>query len=302
MVDSKKSETKEQDYKKAKDYLDLHIKIEPAATINLEHMKAESNWDFFYNSQKMLSSKEHDMLMDKIKTNRLPDMFFGYNRFYIANAKQNFLLEIDPIQMVDLCHFSERNKRFVDIKDPKSLIKLDSIYYIPNDIKVQFWDKWKNIKVERNDIQKRDPTSDWTFTTAYTGSINKLKSHKIFEENFEKFKAQYGLDFEKISVGDLQIKDNSSEDPLGAKSKENAGEDFAVRVEPTDEELPLEKLGRDNPIMHYTEVNLFDDELNDNGLAQGNFRYFLLVFFFLFILTEFVIWQFTLNLFLEFEF
>jgi len=271
MVDSKKVENQGQDYKKAKDYLDLHIKIEPAATINLEHMKVENEWDFFYNTQNMLSSKELDMLMDKVKTNRLPDMFFGYNRFYIANAKHNFLIEIDPIQMVDLSHFSERNLRFVNINDPKALIKKDSIYYIPNEIKVQFWDKWKNIKTDRDDIQKRDPTSDWTFTTAYMGGITNLKSHKIFEENIQKFKAQYNMDLDGISVDDLQIKDNC-EDSLRESSKDFAAANY-VSIELTNEDLPLDQLGRENPILHYTEINFFDDELNDNGLAQGNFRY-----------------------------
>lgn len=273
MVDSKITEKTDQDYKKAKDYLDLHIKIEPAATINLEHMKAESDWDFFYNSQKMLSSKELDMLMDKIKTNRLPDMFFGYNRFYIANAKHNFLLEIDPIQMVDICHFNERNSRFVNVKDPNAKINKDSIYYIPNDIKVQFWDKWKNIKVDRNDIQKRDPTSDWTFTTAYMGGISKLKSHKIFEENSDKFKAQYSNIMDSLTFDNIEIKDSSE----NVNNQNQSEEDF-VRIELTNEELPLDKLGKDNPILHYTEVNLFDDELNDNGLAQGNFRYYYNLF------------------------
>lgn len=286
MVDSKKAENADQDYKKAKDYLDLHIKIEPAATINLEHMKVEKEWDFFYNTQKMLSSKELDMLMDKIKTNRLPDMFFGYNRFYIANAKHNFVLEIDPIQMVDICHFNERNSRFVNIKDPNAKISKDSIYYIPKEIKVQFWDKWKNIKVDRNDIQKRDPTSDWTFTTTYMGGIAELKSHKIFEENLEKFKAQYNSILDPLSMGDLNIKENS-EEPGTAEGDKKSNGDFFIRIEPTNEELPLDKLGRDNPILHYTEVNLFDDELNDNGLAQGNFRYFSLLYFILQTLQNF---------------
>ncbi len=249
MVDKKLQNNIEQDYKKAKDYLDLHIKLEPGELINLEHIKIESDWDFFYNNKKMLSSKELDSLIDKIKTNRLPDMFFGYNRFYIANAKHNFVLQIDPIEMVDLCLFNERNGRFINIKENNE-IKINSIYFIPNEIKVQFWDKWKNIKVDRTDIQKKDPTSDWTYTTAYMGDIRNLNTHKIFEGNSEIFKSKYDhIDFEY----------NNKENQL-------------ITVVPTDEELPLDKLGRDNPILNYIELNLFDDELNDNGLAQGNFR------------------------------
>ena len=98
------------------------------------------------------------------------------------------------------------------------------------------------------------------------GAIAKLKSHKIFEENIEKFKAQYNMDLDGISVDNLQINYND-----GDSGVDKDFEEF-VRIETTQEELPLDRLGRDNPILHYTEINLFDDELNDNGLAQGNFR------------------------------
>jgi len=273
MLDKKQNENNDQDYKKAKNYLDLYIKIEPAAIINLEHIKVENEWDFFYNSQKMLSSKELDMLMDKIKTNRLPDMFYGYNRFYICNAKHNFLLEIDPIKMVDLCLYNERKHRFINIKENK-IINKDTIYFIPDEIKVQFWDKWKNIKVDRTDIQTKDTTYDWTFSTAYMGEIYKLDTHKIYEENLEKFRTQYNLNHSSVfNIDNLDI--ITSDDDFKKKynvSKIQENEEDFVNIELTNEELPIDKLGRDNPILHYNEINLFDDELNDNGLAQGNFR------------------------------
>ena len=67
------------------------------------------------------------------------------------------------------------------------------------------------------------------------------------------------------------------EDDTQAKGKENSDEkqgkeNLGFSVELTNDEIPLGMLGKDNPILHYLEINLFEDELNDNGLAQGNFR------------------------------
>lgn len=39
------------------------------------------------------------------------------------------------------------------------------------------------------------------------------------------------------------------------------------------EELPLAKLGKDNPIRHYGEVLLFEDEFGDKGFAMSNVRF-----------------------------
>jgi type 2A phosphatase activator TIP41 len=226
----------------------LKIKVEPLDEINLEHEKL-GEWDFFYNCQKMLSGKELDMISDKMKVNRLPDMFYGYNRFYVVNKGANFCLEINPLDMIDLTSYAERNNKFMPVeKIQKGLFdptKDDPnfIYYQLPDVKVQYYDKWKDMKIERDDVQKVDPTSDWTFNSPYMGQIGKLSDNKLFISNSKHFE-----DFDLLKkYPDFDIK-------------------------PTDEELPVNRLGQDNPIIKYMEVNLYEDELCDNGLSQGNFR------------------------------
>lgn len=39
------------------------------------------------------------------------------------------------------------------------------------------------------------------------------------------------------------------------------------------EEIPLDKLGQDNPILHYGEVVLYEDELGDKGYSKVNVRF-----------------------------
>ncbi|CAF5089534.1 unnamed protein product, partial [Rotaria sp. Silwood1] len=42
----------------------------------------------------------------------------------------------------------------------------------------------------------------------------------------------------------------------------------AWRVESTDQQLDLEKLKRQEPILFYDELTLYEDELADNGISN----------------------------------
>ena len=227
---------------------DFKIQIEPANEISLEYEKL-GDWDFFWNVERMLSSKEMDIIADKVKINRLPDMLFGNNRFYIVNGKNNLILEINPLKMLDLCNFKLREEKLFHEKKISNEEKLNAendlnfVYYIPIDVKVQYYDKWKNLKVEREDVKKIDPVEDWTFSSCYMGTVSNLDTHPIFNSNSILFK---------------------NFDPF-KKYK-------PIEIKKTEDTLPINRLGQENPIVKYMEINLFDDELCDNGLSMGNFR------------------------------
>ena len=97
--------------------------------------------------------------------------------------------------------------------------------------------KWKSIKIERDDIQKIEPIADWTFSTSYLGSIEKLSDSKL---------SKYFPDL--------------------------CQKQFSAHWKPSDQQLPISRLGPDNPILKYMEVNLYVDELCDNGVSEGKFR------------------------------
>jgi type 2A phosphatase activator TIP41 len=46
-----------------------------------------------------------------------------------------------------------------------------------------------------------------------------------------------------------------------------------VRIEETSEEIPLERLGEDNPIEWASMLHLYEDELGDNGSTSLEFRF-----------------------------
>jgi len=245
--------------------------VEPEREIKFEHVKSnDKEWHFFYSTDKMLSSKELDLIGDNVKS-KLPSMFYGFNRFYITNPKNNFIFEINPIRMMDLCNYKERNSRLFNMeiaeKEKSQKPLLDSIYYFPPDLKVQFYDKWKNIKCDRNDIQKKEPTDDWSYSTPYIGDIGRINKHKIYENNV----AQFNSHFENLN--NLNNLKNKEIDHAQSKDIENdINGNGNISIELTNEDIPLDMLGQDNPIIHFMVINLFDDELDDHGLAQGNFR------------------------------
>jgi hypothetical protein len=222
------------------------IKIEPLDEISLEHRKY-NDWDFFWSSQKMLSGKELDMISDRLKVHHLPEMFYGYNRFYLIYSKADFMIEINPIDMMELTSYAERQSKFFDKEKIKSGLfnpeKDDPkfIYYMPPDVKVQYFDKWKNLKVDRDDIKTMNPVQDWSFTSSYMGNILKLSGNKLIE-------SKHFTDFDLM-------KNYSNPD-----------------IKYTEESLPVHMLGRDNPIVDYMEINLYEDELCDNGQTKANFR------------------------------
>jgi type 2A phosphatase activator TIP41 len=46
-----------------------------------------------------------------------------------------------------------------------------------------------------------------------------------------------------------------------------------LKVEATEEQIPVERLGRENPIIHYSEVLLYEDDLGDQGSVMGSLRF-----------------------------
>jgi type 2A phosphatase activator TIP41 len=205
------------------------IIIEKEKEIELQEFKYK-NWQFFYNNDKMYTTKELDMVLDRVKVTNVPEMFYGHNRFYFINPAFDFIYEINPLQMIDLVSYLQR----------KAALDLNNIYYEPNVIKVRNHEIWKNVKVERDDIIIAEPTMDWTYSSCYMGKIGKLRDSKFF-------------DIDKFNIDLFTF--------------------YEPKVVPTDEAIPLHRLGPDNPLEKYIEINLFEDELGDNGHSHGNFRF-----------------------------
>lgn len=97
---------------------------------------------------------------------------------------------------------------------------------VPKLIEVKTADLWKHKDMSKvKDFKKIEIISDWTFSTTYKGSVRYISNNK------------------------QRIKDETSLD-IG-NSDEKIGH---IKVDSTEEQIPVERLGRENPIIHYAEV------------------------------------------------
>ena len=71
---------------------------------------------------------------------------------------------------------------------------------------------------------------------------------------------------------DIKILSRSS-DPFYSTPFMGTLEGSTVVIEQTDEEIPLKRLGQDNPIVWGNMVQLYEDELGDNGSVSTEIRF-----------------------------
>ena len=122
---------------------------------------SHKDWDFYYHSENMMSSKDLDLLIknkeeNKLHINHLPEIFYGLNRLFLINKSKNFCYEFNPIQMLSLTNENIRKK----------LLKEKEIYYIPSPAKSQY--------SKPNDIKNEE---DWSFSSPYMGHISSIKDN-----------------------------------------------------------------------------------------------------------------------------
>lgn len=139
----------------------------------------------------ILDSTELDQLKEELKLPALPEMVFGRNDFAFAHEPSGFRLSFNVRDAL-----REWDSRTTDVKVAAA----------------RQWSAGAAADIEAHKVPLKD--FDWTFSTAYKGSLA-----------------------------------------------------AAARVAATEERIPLEKLRREDPIMFFDEMVLFEDELGDNGEA-----------------------------------
>uniref|UniRef100_A0A7S3K538 TIP41-like protein n=1 Tax=Euplotes crassus TaxID=5936 RepID=A0A7S3K538_EUPCR len=234
--------------------------IAPKQTVEFNKVESEG-WEFYVSNKPMFNTKELDQIADVIPTQALPDIVFGYNRIYMVNKKRNFLYEFSPIDALTLCSYAVQTKRLhpdqvEETKDEASMDEetkevdqftaLNRIDLKPKNVEVSMADKWKDKDTSKiEDFKELEIISDWTYSTPYKGTVLPLS------ENVERIKQDFDLEIE------LQEEPENSE----------------ITIERTEEEIPIHRLTPENPILHYMEIEMFEDELEDCGHTMSKVRF-----------------------------
>ncbi|CAI2375410.1 unnamed protein product [Moneuplotes crassus] len=234
--------------------------IAPKQTVEFNKVESEG-WEFYVSNKPMFNTKELDQIADVIPTQALPDIVFGYNRIYMVNKKRNFLYEFSPIDALTLCSYAVQTKRLhpdqvEETKDEASMDEetkevdqftaLNRIDLKPKNVEVSMADKWKDKDTSKiEDFKELEIISDWTYSTPYKGTVLPLS------ENVERIKQDFDLEIEP------------QEEP----------ENSEITIERTEDEIPIHRLTPENPILHYMEIEMFEDELEDCGHTMSKVRF-----------------------------
>lgn len=130
---------------------------------------------------------------------------------------------------------------------------INSISLVPASIEVQGSGLWKGKDTSKiEDFKNLEKTFDWSFSTPYKGCVHSLS-----------------LVRKSINEKEVQLDGVIPEFQSIADSSR-----YRFRLDHTStEEIPIEMLGPENPIIHYGEVTLYEDELADKGYTKVNVRF-----------------------------
>ena len=106
------------------------------------------------------------------------------------------------------------------------------------------WQQKDTSKIE--DFSQVEEISDWTYSSPYKASL------RFLSKNTEKIK----------NSTSLEIPVRADIDPTAT-----------IKSEITDEEIPYDRLGPENPIVHHGQIYLFECDLEDLGYTMGQCRF-----------------------------
>ena len=186
------------------------------------------NWKITSERHPMLNSAELDELSARINGAKTPDMVFGRNHFTFTNSAFNFVYTLRAEPALHLT-----DKVFRQSKLEMNQIKHDSINEVPKDVKVADAAKWEERKVPK-DALFMEP-----------GVEQEDLSAKIVE-------ASSDWTYSSPYKGTIE-------------TAEGEGLPASLSIERTNDQIPVERLGQDNPILWNNEIVLYEDELEDCG-------------------------------------
>ena len=64
----------------------------------------------YHSAYPMFSAKQLDQISDQTGTQSMPEVFYGFNRLYLANSSHNILLEFSPLESLKLSAFAKQEQ------------------------------------------------------------------------------------------------------------------------------------------------------------------------------------------------
>jgi hypothetical protein len=131
---------------------------------------------------------------DVVGTMSMPEVFYGFNRLFVAKPGSDLLLEFAPVEALALASYSKRetmlNKQGeqertleqvfarLNLNFKSGEFALNLIDMIPKNIEVKEAEHWKGKDMSKvKDFKQIEVISDWTYSAPYKGSVRYISNH-----------------------------------------------------------------------------------------------------------------------------
>ncbi|CAG9321567.1 unnamed protein product [Blepharisma stoltei] len=190
-------------------------------------------WDIHALQGRMLGSEELDALSNQLGI-KIPDCVFGNSIVSFQNPASGFIYKFSADKALEMCGFEARTQKLYT----EGELKFDHINVIPNEVQVSMASKWAAKTIPR----------DAAFATPHTPQVPAEICSRGRDWTYS---SPYKGTVEGIDGNPIPE---------------------TVRIAITEEAIPYNMLGIENPILWAHEVIFFEDELDDNGQSKFHIR------------------------------
>ena len=198
-------------------------------------------WTITLNQGSMMPSTEIDQLEHNMPGIKLPAMIYKNSQVLIVNPTAGFCYEFSPVDALSLCLFENRERSLYS----EGEMKPNHINVIPTSVKVAMAPHWENRSVPVSSLFRTNDSEEV-----------KVSSLPVLG----------GSEWTYTSPYKGYLKGLPNDMGFGTLPEN-------LKIEVTEEAIPVNRLGRDNPIIWGGEVVFYEDELDDCGQSRFYMRF-----------------------------
>jgi len=188
----------------------------------------------------MLNSLQLQSLAHTLPGIKVPEMVYGSAHVQITHLEAGFAFDFNALDALRYCGYEARQSNL----HREGELRAEHIAYIPECVQVSMADQWKGRKLPKDSI----------FREEGKGDMAAIEVASIYQSDWT-----YCTPYRGLIRG---LADAAGFSPLPAH----------VRLTVTEESIPLEHLGPDNPVLWGAAVSFFEDELDDSGQSKCYIR------------------------------
>ena len=191
-------------------------------------------------SSPLFNTHQLESLSQSLPGLKIPEMVYGNATVHITHFDSCFTLNFNAVDALRYCGYSTRQSCLYTDGE----LRPEHIVYVPPEVQVAMAEKWKGRTLPKNSIFREEGKEEMVA----------IGVASLYQSDWT-----YSTPYRGLITG---LPSPTGFHPLP----------LHVRLSVTEEAIPLERLGPDNPTLWGTAVSFFEDELDDSGQSKCYLR------------------------------